>query len=49
MSGSGRWSELEQLYHAALERPPDERAGFVEHACAHDEELRRNSRSAVGT
>jgi hypothetical protein len=24
-----RWSEIERLYHAALERNPDERAEFL--------------------
>ncbi len=47
MSSPGRWSELEQLYHAALERPPEERSRFVEHACAHDEELRRDLESLL--
>ena len=44
---SARWLELERLYHAALERPPEERASFVEQACAHDEWLRRELESLL--
>ena len=47
MSDSARWLELERLYHAALERPPEERASFVEQACAHDEWLRRELESLL--
>src|SRR5215475_11601924 len=36
-----RWNQIEQLYHAALERGPDAREAFLEEACAGDEELRR--------
>src|SRR5262245_20812887 len=36
-----RWSQVETLYHAALEREPLARADFLEDACAVDEELRR--------
>ena len=34
-----RWQQIEQLYHEALERPADQRAAFLEEACAHDEAL----------
>jgi hypothetical protein len=44
---SAQWLELERLYHAALERPPEERASFVEQACAHDEWLRRELESLL--
>jgi len=37
---AGRWRQVEELYHAALEQRPEEREAFVEHACAGDEELR---------
>jgi hypothetical protein len=47
MSDSARWGELERMYHAALERPLDERASFVEKACAHDEWLRRELESLL--
>src|SRR5689334_4491732 len=35
-----RWSLVEQLFHAALERPADERSAFVESSCD-DLEVRR--------
>jgi len=47
LSDLARWLELERLYHAALERPPDERQSFVEQACAHDEWLRRELESLL--
>ena len=36
-----RWREIERLYHAALERSPEERAAFLTDACGHDAALRR--------
>src|SRR5262250_2853226 len=36
-----RWKQIEQLYHAALEREPGAREAFLAQACAGDEELRR--------
>jgi serine/threonine protein kinase len=36
-----RWKRVEQVYHAALLRPPRERNAFLEFACADDDELRR--------
>src|SRR5262249_40104154 len=36
-----RWQQIETLYHAALERPPDERAAFLADACADDSGLVR--------
>jgi len=47
MSDPARWLELERLYHAALERPLDERASFVEQACAGDEWLRSELESLL--
>src|SRR5262245_43924605 len=35
-----RWQQVETLYHAALEREPDAREGFLAQACAGDDELR---------
>jgi hypothetical protein len=35
-----RWRQIEQLYHAALERAPGERASFLDQACGSDEGLR---------
>jgi len=42
-----RWRQVERLYYAALEREPDERAAFLESACAGDESLRREVASLV--
>ncbi|MGH9855629.1 MAG: serine/threonine-protein kinase, partial [Blastocatellia bacterium] len=36
-----RWQQIEELYHAALERAPDERMAFLAEACAGDSGLRR--------
>ena len=36
-----RWQNIEQLFHAALERPANERAAFLDDACASDSELRK--------
>ena len=35
-----RWRRVEELYHAALERRPEERAGFLRDACGEDATLR---------
>src|SRR2546425_9110448 len=42
-----RWKEIERLYQAALEREPDDRAIFLEEACAGDEALRREVESLL--
>ena len=41
-----RWSEVERLYQAALEREPAERMAFLNHTCA-DEQLRREVESLL--
>lgn len=38
---SERWQQIEELYHAALDRAPDERTAFLAEACANDSDLRR--------
>ena len=35
------WRRAEDLFHAALERPPGDRRAFLDEACADDPELRR--------
>src|SRR5208337_1630827 len=35
-----RWREIERVLHAALERPEDQRAAFLDQACAGDAALR---------
>ena len=42
-----RWSEVEQLYHAALECKPDERSEFLHEKCGDDEALRREVESLL--
>jgi len=41
-----RWSEIEKLYHDALDREPGERTAFLDHSCP-DEELRREVQSLL--
>src|SRR5205814_2041266 len=36
-----RWQQLDQLFHAALEREPEQRSAFLDEACASDEVLRK--------
>ena len=36
-----RWRQIEDCYHAAIERPVPERVGFLAQACSGDPELRR--------
>src|SRR6185436_1295710 len=36
-----RWQQIEELFHSALERAPETRAGFLGEACRGDVELRR--------
>jgi serine/threonine protein kinase/tetratricopeptide (TPR) repeat protein len=47
MTDAERWIEIERLYHAALERQPNERRSFVEQACAQDQDLRRELESLL--
>jgi serine/threonine protein kinase/tetratricopeptide (TPR) repeat protein len=42
-----RWTEIEQLYHAALEFDESERPAFLAKACAGDESLRREVESLL--
>ncbi|MGI8897583.1 MAG: protein kinase domain-containing protein [Pyrinomonadaceae bacterium] len=42
-----RWQQVEQLYHAALERGVEERAAFLAQACAGDAGLRRDVESLL--
>ncbi|HEY6120520.1 MAG TPA: protein kinase [Pyrinomonadaceae bacterium] len=47
MVNAERWEQVEQLYHAALERGADERAAFLADACSGDESLRREVESLL--
>ena len=42
-----RWKQLEDLYQAAAEQPPDLRAAFLAAACPDDEPLRRDVESLL--
>ena len=42
-----RFQRVGELYHAALERPADQRAAFLEQACAGDIELRHEVQSLL--
>ena len=44
---SDQWKQLDNLLHAVLERPPEEREEFLRHACAGDERLEREARSLL--
>ena len=42
-----RWQEVEGVLQAALDRPPQERASFLEEACMGDDELKIEAMSLV--
>jgi len=42
-----RWQRVEELFEAAAERGPEERAAFLEAACGADDELRREVESLL--
>ena len=42
-----RWQQIDQLFHAALERPPEDRPAFLDTACAGDPDLRREVESLL--
>ncbi|MCI0489281.1 MAG: hypothetical protein L0229_22030 [Blastocatellia bacterium] len=42
-----RWQQIEELFHAAADRAPDERTAFLDQACADDPELRREVESLL--
>ena len=42
-----RFRRVEELYHAALERPSDERSAFLDEACANDAQLRNEVESLL--
>jgi serine/threonine protein kinase len=44
-----RWQEIEQVFHAALQRNPDERTNFLKEACAGDNELYGNVKSLLAS
>ena len=42
-----RWKRIEEIYQAAADRRPGERAAFLAMACAGDEDLRREVESLL--
>jgi serine/threonine protein kinase len=42
-----RWQEVEAVFQQALDRPPLERASFLDQACAGDEELKYEAHSLI--
>jgi serine/threonine protein kinase len=42
-----RWQQIEQLYHSALEREPDQRSAFLAEASQDDHDLRREVESLL--
>src|SRR5947207_13916504 len=42
-----RWSRITDIYHAAIARPPKERASFVGQECNGDESLRKQVEAMV--
>jgi serine/threonine protein kinase len=46
---SERWQQVNNLYHAALERDPSQRAAFLNHTCSGDTELRREVESLLAS
>ena len=42
-----RWQKIEEVFHTALERPAEERAAFLDGACAGDRELRSEVESLL--
>src|ERR1041385_3605973 len=41
MATAEQWQQVQELFHAALERESGERSAFLDHACGDDESLRR--------
>src|SRR5215472_14491675 len=44
-----RWKQIDDLFQAVLERPPDERDTFLRRACGSDEQLEREVRSLLSS
>ncbi|MGE0130906.1 MAG: protein kinase [Blastocatellales bacterium] len=44
-----RWRQVEGIFHATLERAPDERAAFLDHACAGDPTLREEAENLLAS
>jgi serine/threonine protein kinase/Tol biopolymer transport system component len=42
-----RWQQLDSLFHSALEHAPEERAAFLDEACAGDQQLRKEVEALI--
>src|SRR5882724_13666405 len=42
-----RWQQVNDLFHSAVERPPEERAAFLDEACRGEESLCREVKSLL--
>jgi eukaryotic-like serine/threonine-protein kinase len=42
-----RWKQIDEVFHAALEREPDRRAAFIDQACAGDQTLLEEVESLI--
>ncbi|MBC7909752.1 MAG: protein kinase [Pyrinomonadaceae bacterium] len=42
-----RWRQVEEILQAAFDRPPQERASFLDEACAGDEDLKQETTSLI--
>src|SRR5262249_48661789 len=42
---SGRWRVIENVFHAAMERSPEDRLGYIDDACGEDTDLNREVKS----
>ena len=42
-----RWQQVEAVFQEAMDRTPPERASFLDHACAGDEDLREEATSLI--
>ncbi|MCW5967896.1 MAG: serine/threonine protein kinase [Blastocatellales bacterium] len=44
-----RWQQIQELFHSALERAPDQRGPFLDERCAADESMRREVESLIAS
>lgn len=44
-----RWAEVNDVFHRAMELAPEQRYGYLDHACAADTSLRREVESLLGS
>ncbi|MGI9625501.1 MAG: hypothetical protein ACR2QM_01580 [Longimicrobiales bacterium] len=47
MDEAQRWARVEEIFHLALERPPEERGAFLTRICAGDRSLEERVRALL--